>query len=56
LIQSGRLYYNASNADGCLKGGTFADDFIGDPEGVVSPIFMVERGNCTFATKVRNIA
>jgi len=53
---SGRLYFNASNADGCERGGSFTDDFSGDPDGIVSPIFMVDRGNCTFATKVRNIA
>jgi hypothetical protein len=27
----------------------------GDPDGILTPIFLVDRGHCTFVTKVRNI-
>jgi hypothetical protein len=33
----------------------FTDDLTGDPDGDLSPIFLVERGNCSFVTMVRNI-
>ena len=33
----------------------FTNDFSGDPDNVLSPIFLVDRGGCTFVTKVRNI-
>lgn len=48
------MYYNASNADGC-SATNFTSDFSGDPDGILTPIFLVDRGNCTFVTKVRNI-
>jgi hypothetical protein len=33
----------------------FTDDFTGDPDGDLSPIFLVERGNCSFVTMARNV-
>ena len=33
----------------------FTDDFTGDPDGILTPIYLVDRGHCTFVTKVRNI-
>ena len=50
----GRLYYNASNNDGCYS-SNFTFDIHDDPDGILTPIFLVERGNCTFVTKVRNV-
>jgi len=50
----GRLYYNESNKDGCTR-ANFTNDFTGDPDGILTPIFLVERGGCSFVTKVRNI-
>ena len=54
LFQIGRIYYNASNADGCSR-SNFTSDFSGDPDGILTPIFLVDRGHCTFVQKVRNI-
>ena len=33
----------------------FTDDFSDDPTGETTPIFIVDRGHCTFVHKVRNI-
>ena len=33
----------------------FTDDFTGDPDDDLSPIFLVERGNCSFVSMARNI-
>lgn len=33
----------------------FTDDYTGDPDDDLSPIFLVERGNCSFVTMARNI-
>jgi len=53
----GRLYFNASNPDGCQAGSNFTNDFSGDPDEVLSPIFLVEAsGKCSFVTQTRNIA
>ena len=49
------MYFNESNPNGCDKGAGFATDLSGDPDNVVSPIFMVERGDCSFVTQARNI-
>ena len=54
LIQIGRIYYNPDNSKGCSK-TAFTEDFSGDPDGILTPIFLVDRGECTFVTKVRNI-
>ena len=54
LVQIGRIYYNASNGDGCTR-SNFTNDFSGDPDGILTPIFLVDRGHCTFVTKVRNV-
>lgn len=52
----GRLYYNPDNRLGCDKTASFTDDLSGDPDQIISPIFMVDRGDCSFVTKTRNIA
>jgi len=50
------LYYNPLNPTGCNKNDTFTSEFHeGDGE-LQSSIYMVERGDCTFVTKTRNIA
>jgi len=50
------LYFNHSNPNGCDKNSNFTDDFTGDPDGVLSPIFMVESTpKCSFVTQTRNI-
>lgn len=51
----GRIYHDADNADGC-KRGEFTQDFSGDPDDILTPIYLVYRGNCTFVQKTRNIA
>lgn len=33
----------------------FTSDFSGDPDGILSPIVLVDRGDCHFVTKARNI-
>ena len=49
------MYFNESNPHGCEIGAGFTADLSGDPDNVVSPIFMVERGNCSFVTQARNV-
>jgi len=51
----GRIYYDTENADGCQQFGDF--DFSKDPddENNPTPIILVDRGNCTFVMKIRNI-
>ena len=51
----GRIYYDPSNPTGCEPFDEF--DFSGDPDDSKhpSPIILVDRGNCTFVRKVRNI-
>jgi hypothetical protein len=53
----GRLHYPSKNIYGCqgFSQSDFTDDHLFDEESDLSPIVMVERGNCTFVTKVRNI-
>lgn len=50
----GKLWYDEDNRDGC---GDFTIDINGDgdPDASPSPIVMVERGNCSFVKKVRNV-
>ena len=43
----GRLYYNSSNPDGCDPEVPLTDDWAGDPDDVLSPIFMVDIGSCS---------
>jgi hypothetical protein len=50
----GRIYYNENNKDGC-EPTEFTEDFTNDPDNVLSPIFLVYRGGCTFVKKTRNI-
>lgn len=51
----GRIYFDPENADGCEPFGEF--DYSKDPDDNEhpTPIILVERGNCTFVKKVRNI-
>lgn len=51
----GRIYYDPENADGCKQFGDF--DFSKDPDDDdhPTPIILVDRGQCTFVKKVRNI-
>ncbi len=51
----GRLYYNEENADGCNENKFITVDFTNDPDELITPIFLVNRGGCTFVTKVRNL-
>ena len=48
------MYFNDSNIQGCYN-SNFTNDFTGDPDGILTPIFLVDRGGCSFVTKVRNI-
>lgn len=54
----GRLYYPLSNQDGCLPFNIEADfprEFLADEKSDLTPVILVDRGNCTFVTKARNI-
>jgi hypothetical protein len=53
----GRVHYPRKNQDGCAEFSQddFSNDFLFDEESDLSPIVLVDRGNCTFVTKVRNI-
>lgn len=53
----GRVHYPNTNRDGCFefKTSDFDNDFLFDPESDLSPVVLVDRGNCTFVSKVRNI-
>lgn len=50
------MYYNPDNSKGCDKRANFTSEFTESSEDVQSPIYLVERGDCTFVTKTRNIA
>jgi hypothetical protein len=53
----GRVHYPNKNRYGCLefKTSDFDNDFLYDEESDLSPVVVVDRGECTFVTKVRNI-
>ena len=53
----GRLHYPKNNRFGCntFDEDDFEDDFLYDEETDLTPIVLVDRGECTFVTKVRNI-
>lgn len=51
----GRLYYNASINEMCDPDIPFTDDWSGDPDDILSPIVLVEQGNCSIVQQVRNI-
>lgn len=53
----GRVHYPNKNRQGCLefKSSDFDNDFLYDEQSDLSPVVIVDRGNCTFVTKVRNI-
>mmetsp|Transcript_40827 Transcript_40827/g.46815 ORF Transcript_40827/g.46815 Transcript_40827/m.46815 type:complete len:227 (+) Transcript_40827:35-715(+) len=50
----GRVWYDDENADGCGE-YTISIDGSGDPDAVPSPMVLVNRGNCSFVQKVRNV-
>ncbi|TNV78307.1 hypothetical protein FGO68_gene10975 [Halteria grandinella] len=47
----GRIYYNASNSNGCTKINSIKEV----NRESVNPIILVDRGQCSFVTKVRNV-
>ena len=53
----GRLHMPVNNTNGCREftQQDFRNDFLFDEDSDLSPVVMVERGGCTFVTKVRNI-
>ena len=53
----GQLHYPVSNKNGCSTfiDSDFGSDFLFDEKTDLSPIVMVDRGTCSFVTKVRNI-
>lgn len=47
----GRIYFNSSNPTGCEHGSSFTNDLSGDPDNILTPIFMVEATHkCSFVT------
>lgn len=53
----GRLHYPDSNQNGCnpFSVDDFRSDIMFDEESDMTPIVMVDRGECSFVVKVRNI-
>ena len=53
----GRIHYPATNQKGCNEFtlSDFAETNLFDEDSDLSPVVMVDRGDCTFVTKVRNI-
>lgn len=53
----GKIHYPVNNKLGCnpFNESDFENDMLFDEDSDMSPIIMVDRGNCTFVTKVRNI-
>ena len=53
----GRLHYPKNNHFGCSEftEEDFSNDFLYDEDTDLTPIVIVDRGECTFTTKVRNI-
>lgn len=51
------MYYPVNNTDGCrgFVKEDFPESFFADEESDLNPIIMVDRGNCSFVSKVRNI-
>lgn len=50
----GRVWYDDENKDGCSE-YKLKIDGSGDPDADPSPIVLVNRGNCPFTQKVRNV-
>lgn len=50
----GKVWFDPDNSDGC-NSFNITIDGSGDPDIEPSPIVLVERGNCPFTKKVRNI-
>mmetsp|Transcript_20067 Transcript_20067/g.22394 ORF Transcript_20067/g.22394 Transcript_20067/m.22394 type:complete len:225 (-) Transcript_20067:728-1402(-) len=50
----GKVWFDTENADGCedFKINVTSE---GDPDSSPSPIVLVQRGNCAFVKKVRNV-
>ena len=53
----GRLHYPSTNTNGCQQFSKkdFTGDYLFDDDTDLTPIVMIERGGCTFVTKVRNV-
>jgi len=53
----GKLHYPRSNRNGCepFKNEDFSNDPLFDDDTDMSPIILVDRGECPFVTKVKNI-
>ena len=53
----GRLHYPDTNKNGCnpFSVDDFASDMMFDEDSDMNPIVMVDRGECAFVVKVRNI-
>ncbi len=49
----GNLWLDKENLDGCKEYGKVFDGSW-DPDTDPSPIVLVERGQCSFVTKIRN--
>ena len=51
------MHYPITNRDGCAEFNQdqFSNDFLFDEYSDLTPVVLVDRGNCTFVTKVRNI-
>ena len=56
----GHIYYNKSNSLGCKQGEQFTNNYTSGHSSSLQvlslPVYLVERGECHFTTKVRNIA
>lgn len=52
----GKLHYPVKNRNGCeeFTYSDFSNDYLFDEQDDLSPILMIDRGHCTFVTKVRN--
>lgn len=53
----GRVHYPDKNQNGCrgFREDDFSTDKLFDESDDMTPIIMVDRGECSFLTKVRNI-
>eukprot|EP00826_Nyctotherus_ovalis_P027702 TRINITY_DN2167_c0_g3_i1.p1 TRINITY_DN2167_c0_g3~~TRINITY_DN2167_c0_g3_i1.p1 ORF type:complete len:357 (-),score=83.68 TRINITY_DN2167_c0_g3_i1:372-1442(-) len=54
-ILAGRVFYFEDNPDFCSTKGKVILDREGDPDDDFSPIVLVERGNCSFIRKAKNV-
>jgi len=52
---AGRVFYFDEFSNGCTKSPNIILDPEGDPDNDFSPIVLVDRGNCSFVRKARNV-